>query len=700
MLGLTSATITFNETYYGLSTYGRMTGGGVTTTSPVTSGYQDLYDDSPTINDSVYFFPTTGGPYFTGIKIATAGFTTIASTSHTIIWEYYNGTQWNVLPGLWDGTAGFTQSGSINWTKPTDWDLYTYTYATTRHYKEWWVRARLSAMDTITEGGQVYLSNNYVNIKPYTIYVTGPETITPASLYATSEANGWDAVQFDTDKTYTFPYGFILRSADVTFTVTGQHLNFGTPTHQAFYLMDSRPAKWVVNAPTSVYQSKSAVYGSVFNFYVSNMDGSDLYFGSAVEDAQFNNIFFSMHNKADSETYGEIYRLGYMGAYGTGGQNFNLIFDCTVIPWSAGDYERVSFMNIQYILSSPAATYKNVFFNKIFTIDGSYTPVVEDGVFDGQSSTQRWYTMQLGAGNVLTYVGYLEVIDSEWPNGNKYVKDSHWSNITYTADFYYRTIYNNKFKVSVTDIDGIPIENVTVTLKDSYGNSALYTQVEGTYISTGFLIDATTIPVSDSSKFIVGRYYLALGEIFLVTAIPTGTTLTIEREKFNSRSYQYLSRSYPSEKVYLLENNLSTGTNGNITEVKVTERSMFRKEQEYVEFDFSPFNLVIEKNGYKTYNSTFNISEKTDLKITLEEQPAWNYSNQLAWEFVNNSGIASGALDIFGNMKIAQTLNENTNSTYINNYPEEDVSWRITDLLLLTKEGALYILGKFMAGVI
>ena len=59
-----------------------------------------------------------------------------------------------------------------------------------------------------------------------------------------------------------------------------------------------------------------------------------------------------------------------------------------------------------------------------------------------------------------------------------------------------------------------------------------------------------------------------------------------------------------------------------------------------------------------------------------------------------------GLMLVFGNMKIAQTLNENTNSTYINNYPEEDVAWRITDLLLLTKRGTLYILGEFMAGVI
>ena len=116
--------------------------------------------------------------------------------------------------------------------------------------------------------------------------------------------------------------------------------------------------------------------------------------------------------------------------------------------------------------------------------------------------------------------------------------------------------------------------------------------------------------------------------------------------------------------------------------------------------EMGTYNLTITKTNYKDYSTIVTLSEPQDWTIALEEQPAWNYSNQLAWEFVNNSGIAGGALDVYGNMKIAKNLNENTNSTYINNYPEEDVAWRITDLLLLTKEGALYILGKFMAGVI
>ena len=94
------------------------------------------------------------------------------------------------------------------------------------------------------------------------------------------------------------------------------------------------------------------------------------------------------------------------------------------------------------------------------------------------------------------------------------------------------------------------------------------------------------------------------------------------------------------------------------------------------------------------------IDTPQDWTIALEEQPAWNYSNELAWEFVNNSKIAGAAIDILGNMKIAGYLNENTNSSYINNYAEEDIAWRITDLFLLTKKGTLYILGEFMEGII
>jgi len=56
----------------------------------------------------------------------------------SIVWEYWNGLAWTTLPGISDGTNGFTKLvGTVSWGIPSDWVKYS---VNGKNY--YWVRAR------------------------------------------------------------------------------------------------------------------------------------------------------------------------------------------------------------------------------------------------------------------------------------------------------------------------------------------------------------------------------------------------------------------------------------------------------------------------------------------------------------------------------------------------------------------------------
>jgi hypothetical protein len=117
--------------------------------------------------------------------------------------------------------------------------------------------------------------------------------------------------------------------------------------------------------------------------------------------------------------------------------------------------------------------------------------------------------------------------------------------------------------------------------------------------------------------------------------------------------------------------------------------------------EFAPFNVSIVTDGYKTYEmNNLNFSTAQDWTVTLESQPDWNYSNELLFECVNNTGIGVCAIDQDGNMKIAGQLHENTNSSYIDSIPESERFLSFSDKFVLTVSGDLYLIAQFIEEVI
>jgi len=103
-------------------------------------------------NDAYYFGHTTDKFSRIDITITTQG-----NFVGTVTWEYWDGTQWNTLSGVTDGTNNFGAAPatvSVTWTLPSGWEK-----CTVRSVNGYWVRARIT---TATSGGGAKAGRIYV----------------------------------------------------------------------------------------------------------------------------------------------------------------------------------------------------------------------------------------------------------------------------------------------------------------------------------------------------------------------------------------------------------------------------------------------------------------------------------------------------------------------------------------------------------
>ena len=164
----------------------------------------DYFDDNAAVGDCIYFgmYKNAYGMY-DDLKFYVG--TPLSATSITVVWEYYNGSDgnmmngtWTALPGLTDNTNAFQNSGE-NWVTfdvPDDWYNYGYININgSRLYYHHWIRCRITAVDGITEGGAQ--STQVVKAKNFAMIVGDYTSETPATLddiYNASVAGGWGMV--------------------------------------------------------------------------------------------------------------------------------------------------------------------------------------------------------------------------------------------------------------------------------------------------------------------------------------------------------------------------------------------------------------------------------------------------------------------------------------------------------------------------
>ena len=199
-------------------------------------------------------------------------------------------------------------------------------------------------------------------------------------------------------------------------------------------------------------------------------------------------------------------------------------------------------------------------------------------------------------------------------------------------------------------------------------------------------------------------YNLSLVDLYLNSL---GATL-LEKHRIDLKIIDEDNNPIENASVLLYYNNGSlafnetTNSNGEITQQKVltlmgvsgtTIRHNLYENETTI---YSPFNLIISKDNYETYSMNFTIDKQIDYTINLEDRD-WNYSNDLKF-VVRNATNTLLKIDEFGNLAVKGQIYENTNSSYINYL--NDVSFRIQDYLVVTKQGAVYLLGKVMEEII
>ncbi len=182
--------VTYNAWGANLAAIHRVTAGGVWSDNLSELTAFDYFTDAPVVGDCLYFAGSnvTGyGVDFRNLRLFIG--TPLAATSISVAWEYYTweyySGAWYALPGIVDGTNAFQNAGQqdVTWTVPLVWRS-----TTLNGLRSHWMRCRITAIDTPTEGGAQ--STQAVQAGDNTIRVTGTGN-TFSTIYNADVAGGW-----------------------------------------------------------------------------------------------------------------------------------------------------------------------------------------------------------------------------------------------------------------------------------------------------------------------------------------------------------------------------------------------------------------------------------------------------------------------------------------------------------------------------
>ena len=154
----------------------------------------DLFRDDATVGDWISFAWVASVWHDLTLTIDIS----LAASSITIVWEYIdqNGI-WQPLPNVVDGTNNFIQSGTITFDVPDEWESVWWRYAPINMGYGAFIRARITAISGLTEGGHC---NAAAQLKDYAIHCIG-EDVTPEDIYEADQTNSWGYIT-KIDNTY------------------------------------------------------------------------------------------------------------------------------------------------------------------------------------------------------------------------------------------------------------------------------------------------------------------------------------------------------------------------------------------------------------------------------------------------------------------------------------------------------------------
>jgi len=187
-----------------------------------TSSAFDYFPDSAVVGDCFYLL-ANDVKAFKDVRLYVG--TAFAATSVTFTWEYSTGDgTWAALSNVTNSDA-FTKTGQqdVTWDIPRDWaQTRKHSASVNMPRTGGWIRARITAVDTPTEGGAQ--STQTVQTGKNWITITGNETF--ASIRSEDVSNGWgitDTANSGNDKTIQI-YASITIDSGATLTGTNKML--------------------------------------------------------------------------------------------------------------------------------------------------------------------------------------------------------------------------------------------------------------------------------------------------------------------------------------------------------------------------------------------------------------------------------------------------------------------------------------------
>lgn len=211
-------TAIYNNSKYALTHIFRSTSGGtVFSANYATTAAFDYFTDTAVLNDALYFSNSANSAIMSDFDVNVG--TAMAGTGIVLTWEYYRGDSiWAPIENLQDDTNGFTVLGANTIRFPAQWWPKMITINTFGN--KMWIRCRISAITSISEGGAnqttaIKTSNSVITISGTTDAV--PATF--ADVYNWLRTNKpYIGVTFTNSNAYDFTkVGLNIQSRLVTY---------------------------------------------------------------------------------------------------------------------------------------------------------------------------------------------------------------------------------------------------------------------------------------------------------------------------------------------------------------------------------------------------------------------------------------------------------------------------------------------------
>jgi len=591
--------ITYNTSYSNCYSIFRATSGGTVFSADLAGQTAfDYFADDAVVDDAIYFSGFHATYYYDSLSDLQLNVgTAIVADAITIKWEYfhYGLNTWVDIPNLTDNTSGFTVTGANTVEFPMPAYRYFFYINSVRHT---WVRARISAVTNITEGGAnqtttAKTANGVVNISGY----AEGSPLTTTELYNWIIAN--TPIPAERHANY-FIFPCAINNAADSYWISSQEIIL-LGNASGLYIGNSL-GKFVAGTVVGDY---GATQGSIIMICHRTGGGT-----MTLSYAEFYGSYVcrGMYNDVESG-YNPTSFLSIPSRQSIGGTKIG----ASIIMnhgYMSSTTEAKRFIGIGTPISTGA-----IADNTNFT-DALMTGVTFAHLYSN-SQTFRDVAMQItnqiititGASSgrlAFTLINSTPVLPDADTGSAPYIWSSSITNNTDVNVFEFFTL-----NLKVIDATGSAISGAAVTVTDENGYNRTY-EDSGETCTEELVFDETQATVSDGSVFSAGDYIRIGPEVMTVDSI-AANVLTISRGQDGTVARETAA----DEKIYIRGDNTSTDASGDIEEQLLQARRFYYDSESgntngVESVDTFVYTVTINKTGYATTTIKYTMDRKRE----------------------------------------------------------------------------------------